>query len=164
MINFETCWIWNQQRFTPTDSKSEFDRLFPLHQVNGFVTFQDENQKQGWVNKHGEQIGALHTVVYDFKNKHARFYDRINNNAKYGWVNEQGEQIGQLHYLTYNFENNHAQFVDTINGERKEGYINYLGLEMYAELKTCEKALKLILKDFPKDSLKLFILEEICSM
>jgi len=61
MINFETCRIWNGNTndFESIGSKSEFDRLFPKYQVNGFARFADANDKMGWVNEKGEQIGQL---------------------------------------------------------------------------------------------------------
>ena len=132
--------------------------------VNKRAVFKDiinGVEKWGWVNEQGKQIGTLHDWTLNFVNNHAQFQDTINGEEKYGWVNIQGNQIGTLHYATYDFENNHAKFYDAISDfEDKWGCVNYLGIEISATLETCEKLLELILKDFPENSMKLYILRK----
>jgi len=115
-----------------------------------------------WKNHKSEPIGSKERFDDLFPkyqvNGFARFKD-INNDA--GWVNEQGDQIGTLHDATYDFKENHAQFYDVISDfEEKWGCVNYLGIELYADLKTCEKLLELVLKDFPENSMKLYLLRK----
>jgi len=148
--------------------------------VNNFARFYDRisgPRRGGWVNSKGVQIGKLYVNVYDFENNFAVFKESINGEDTFGWVNEQGKELTDKRYdMVWNFEDHFASFKVYENNHSKYGYINDLGFEFRSNLfKFTHKGYKAnykdnkkllismeqkLLKDFPKDSLKRFILEE----
>jgi len=92
MIDFKTCKVWENNNYELIGSKERFDRLFKTYQVDGFATFQ-KNNKSGWVNKHGNQIGTLHDGVATFQDNYSLFFDRINDVVKWGYINHLGLEI-----------------------------------------------------------------------
>jgi len=126
-----------------------------------------------WVDDNGNQLSnKMYNETWDFENNFARFR---NFKMKYGWVNTHGKEIGTLHNNVYNFKNNFAFFIDSLNAELY-GYVNDLGFEysnenfnfhpktydgnFYKNEKILFEMESKLLKNFPKDSLKRFILGE----
>lgn len=115
MINFKTCLLFNKtfrafvQRVV---SKEDFDETFLENEQEGFVRFQIQDDKQGWVNKNGNQEG---------------------------WVNKNGNQVGMLHDDCFNFGTffiyDYGVFRDKTwdSNNWRYGVCNYIGFEFYFE-------------------------------
>jgi len=135
-----------------------------MHTITTFINGQN------WVDEHGNELSSKrYEHVGYFSDNFAFFTDDLGSN----WVNEQGKELSNKRYNNvWMFINGFGLFED--NGVF--GFVNYLGIEFrdknfeFTKFKddnfysfladTIVLELKL-LDNFPKDSLKRFVFEEI---
>jgi len=161
----ENCLVFGKNgNFWENPTKNFFTN--PLNFENGLSRFSDEVGKN-WINEQGEVLtNKRYSNVGAFTNHYAWFKDYYGLN----WVNESGKELSEKRYTGIgSFKDNFAFFDD----EKGKGFANYLGLEFRPNLDSFifkkdfenNKEIffdleKRLLKNFPENSLKRFVLEE----
>jgi len=171
LFEIKNCRVKPDETWTYT-TKEFFSN--PKNFVNHYVAFEDE-RGCNWINEDGYVLSdKRYNNVHNFSNHLALFITPHGRN----WVKDNGEELSDKRYnWAGDFVGNYAPF-DYKNGlQSRWGYINYLGFEFKNNAfefglehvkKTHEENKPILLemesklfKNFPENSLKRFIFEEI---
>jgi len=126
------CKVWDDGWVSPT--KDFFNNKFNFHE--GFAAFEDDKGRN-WIDTEGAILNdKRYANVGDFHEGFARFVD------------DKGR--GFIHYLGFEFRGNFEFSGNTFEKDYENNKSKLLKMESK------------LLKDFPKGSMKRFILEKIC--